>query len=109
MINNFLHIALRATNPDKGADRGYVLCLGKDLFGDWSVMLNYGRYGRKGTVKYAAFATKQEAYGFINAKLKRRLSAFKRIGCEYQATFLEGESEFKEFISLDLMERFFQK
>ena len=105
-MDNLWNIALRATNPEQGIDREYVICLGKDLLGYWSVMTHYGRYGRRGAARTTSFATKQEACQYINLKLKRRLSAAKRIGCNYEPTRLEGAQDILQSMSQEVTDKF---
>jgi hypothetical protein len=107
-MDNLLHITLRATNPDRRIDREYVLCLGEDLLGDWTVMIHYGRYGRRGVTKNVAFPTRQEACQYMDIKLGRRLSAHKRIGCDYQLTKLDGVRDILKTISQKETARFFR-
>ncbi len=52
------------------------------------------------------FDTQEEAYDFINAKLRRRLSSIKRIGCPYQIVSFDGAAEILETINQKVIERF---
>jgi len=48
----------------------------------------------------------EEAYDFINAKLRRRLTSPKRIGCAYQLVSFEGTEEILEIMDHKVIERF---
>jgi hypothetical protein len=103
---NLLHIALRAINHDQNIDREYRILLGKDLFADWIATLFYGRYRTRGTQKTHVFATDQEALRFIEVNLKKRLSARKRIGYDYQLVYLEGTPEMLPSLKQKIIDKF---
>ena len=105
-MDNLLAIRLRAVNFDLKINRAYRIHLGKDLSNHWYVTVNFGRYNTKGTSKTQYFDTRQEAYNFIDAKLKRRLSSPKRIGCPYQMVAVEGDNNTLSTIDKKVIERF---
>ena len=105
-MDNLLHVKLRAINPDLKFDREYKIGLGKDLFQQWYVVITFGRYNTWGTSRTKIFDTRQEAYDFINSKLRRRLSSPKRIGCSYQLVSFDGAEEILETLSKKVIERF---
>lgn len=105
-MDNLLHVKLRAINPDLKFDREYKIGLGKDLFQQWYVVITFGRYNAWGTSRTKTFDTRQEAYDFINSKLRRRLSSPKRIGCSYQMLAFDGAQEILETISKKVLDRF---
>lgn len=88
-LENLFHICLRAVSEDRRIDREYVLEMGVDLFRHWYVTTTYGRFLTKGRKATFDFKTKEEAYVFMHATLKRRLSAPKRVGYPYCITSLQ--------------------
>lgn len=105
-MDNLLHVRLRALNPELKHDREYKIRLGIDLFRHWYVVITFGRYATWGTSKTNLFDTREEAYEFINAKLRRRLSSPKRIGCSYQIVSFDGAKEILETMSNNMIDRF---
>ena len=83
-MDNLLSVTFEAHNAERNHHRRYEVRLGRDLFGEWTVSLIYGRTGRGGQeVRYSS----AEANGLrkvIRECLQRRLSAPKRIGCNYR-------------------------
>ena len=55
------HIALLALQPERNIRRAYRLSLGRDLFGDWTVELRYGRVGQSGQERRIACDSLEEA------------------------------------------------
>jgi len=105
-VDNLFHVRLRALNPDLKHDREYKIGLGRDLFQQWYVVITFGRYGSWGTSRTKMFDTREEAYGFINTKLRRRLSSIKRIGCLYQIVSLDGAEEILKTMNRKVIEQF---
>lgn len=105
-MDNLLHVRLRALNLELKHDREYKIRLGIDLFRHWYVVITFGRYATWGTSKTNLFDSREEAYEFINAKLRRRLSSPKRIGCSYQIVSFDGAKEILETMSNKMIDRF---
>jgi hypothetical protein len=80
--------------------------VGRDLFWQWYVVITFGRYGSWGTSRTKMFDTREETYDFIYAKLRRRLSSIKRIGCSYQIVSFDGAEEILKTINRKVIERF---
>ena len=55
------HIYLEHHNPDKNLHRFYQLFVTPGLFGDWSLVREWGRVGSPGTVRKDWFNTESEA------------------------------------------------
>lgn len=83
-------ILLEARNPARNIWRSYHLAAGRDLFGDWIVELTYGRIGARGHTKVILVADEDEARRTIEACLKRRQSAPKRLGVKYETKAIVG-------------------
>ena len=94
---------LRAQNPDKNLDRFYKISTGKNLFGEWTVILDYGRRGTQGRRRSHAFVTQEEARIFMTQKLKTRLAFRKHRGCAYRVVeaFYSSAEEKEGFPILD--------
>jgi predicted DNA-binding WGR domain protein len=57
-------IYLERHDPDKNMHRFYQICVVPGIFGDWSLVREWGRVGSPGTVRKDWFDTEEEA---INA------------------------------------------
>lgn len=55
----------------------------QDLFGDWVVVLSYGRIGAKGRTKTVLLSDEEVARRYVRQCLKKRENAPKRIGIGY--------------------------
>ena len=83
-MDNLLTVALEAYNPEKNHHRRYQVRLGRDLFDDWTVEIHYGRCGQGGQGKQFTSPKAAEMKALIQDRLRRRLSAPKRVGCRYR-------------------------
>jgi predicted DNA-binding WGR domain protein len=55
------HIYLERHDPDKNLHRFYQLHITPGLFGDWSLVREWGRVGSPGTVRKEWFDSEEEA------------------------------------------------
>ncbi|MCK6465373.1 MAG: WGR domain-containing protein [Phycisphaerae bacterium] len=83
---DLLTIALEAHSDELNHHRRYEVSVGRDLLGDWVVTVRYGRVG--GPLRELRFGSPDAdtARGIVHDRLRRRLSAPKRIGCPYRLT-----------------------
>ena len=82
--SNPLRISLEAHNTDRNVKRFYDIAIMPSLFSHHSVLISYGRIGQKPRyISYIA-SSLDEAINFIKPRLKKRLNAKKRIGCNYK-------------------------
>lgn len=81
---NFEPTYLRASNSLKNVNRWYSIRLGQDLFGEWLLITQWGRYGFKGQYKEYVFFQEEVAHKEFQRILKKRLNAHGRIGCNYK-------------------------
>lgn len=80
-------LSFEACNPQANINRWYDVLIGIDLFGDWYVLTSWGRKGTKGRQKKEyVFPSSEEAFKKATSICKKRLSATKRIGCNYVCT-----------------------
>ena len=87
----FLSLHLQAINPDLNIARSYHLRMGKDLLGEFMLKISYGRIGHKPSQKVFSFTSQQECLQRTRHYLKKRSTAYKRIGCSYEVIHLEHD------------------
>jgi predicted DNA-binding WGR domain protein len=93
-MDNLLTVALEAHHPERNHHRSYVATVGRDLFGDWTVTIRYGRVGQGGQeIRYAA-SESEAMRAILRNRLRRRLSAPKRIGCAYRLASFSAAAGF---------------
>jgi predicted DNA-binding WGR domain protein len=79
-----LRITLEARSSARRCFRAYEIAAGTDLFGTWLVEMSYGRIGTMGRAKVRSFASTAEALAQVNACLRKRETAPRRIGVAYR-------------------------
>ncbi len=109
-MDNLLTVAFEAHSTEKNHHRWYQVTLGRDLLDDWTVAIRYGRCGKGTQERRYASARAEEVQAIIRNRLRRRLSAPKRIGCAYR---LAGFSVVPGFDAADwlpgeVMAKFFE-
>ncbi len=82
-MHNLLTVSFEAHNADRNHHRRYEIRLGRDLFGDWTVCLLYGRMGQAGQMVRHSGSAQERLQQVIRESLRRRLTAPTRIGCAY--------------------------
>lgn len=80
---DLLTIALEAHSDERNHHRRYELAVGRDLLGDWIVTVRYGRVGWPLRTLQLASPTVEAAQAVLRDRLRRRLSAPRRLGCRY--------------------------
>jgi predicted DNA-binding WGR domain protein len=65
---------LTRTDPAKNLHRFYIVKLAPTLFGEWSLLREWGRSGSPGTVRLTSFEQEQEARKAEQRSIKRRLA-----------------------------------
>ena len=65
-------IYLTKTDPGRNMARFYSLDVQPTLFGEWALMKEWGRIGRRGQIRSALFAKLSEAEAALGRELKRR-------------------------------------
>jgi hypothetical protein len=93
-MDNLMIIAFEAHNAELNHHRRYQITVGLDLLDDWTVSISYGRTGQGGHVLRYASPQADEVRAVIRDRLRRRLSAPKRIGCAYRLTTLNSAPGF---------------
>lgn len=83
-MDNLFTIAFEAHHTEKNHHRRYQVTVGRDLLDDWTVAVCYGRAGQAGRELRYASPKPDVMKAVIRDRLRRRLSAPKRIGCAYR-------------------------
>ena len=91
---SYLHLILRARQPEININRVYELRVDRGLFNSWLVIIAYGRYGVGLSQRIHSFFTLEEAKTFVNKTLKKRSKAEKRIGCSYHLISRSSSNDF---------------
>ena len=64
---------LTRTEPSRNIDRFYFVEIMPDLFGQWTVLREWGRRGSAGTVRLSSYRRRDEAETAERRTIKRRL------------------------------------
>ena len=83
-MDNLLTATFEAHNAEKNHHRRYSIRIGRDLLDDWTITIGHGRTGQAGRVTHFASPTAEQAQAIVRDRLRRRISAPKRIGCCYR-------------------------
>jgi predicted DNA-binding WGR domain protein len=81
-----LRLIFEAHNAERNHHRAYEVEVGQDLLGEWTVTVRYGRDRASGRARIYRVADLDAARRLVRDKLKRRLSAPRRLGCPYRLT-----------------------
>jgi hypothetical protein len=109
-IDNLLSVTFEAHSREENHHHRYQITVGRDLLDDWTVAIHYGRTGQGGREIRFASPKPDEMRTVIRDRLRRRLSAPKRINCPYRLTALNSAPGFDASVWLpgDVMAKFFQ-
>jgi WGR domain len=83
-MQNLLTIAFEAHHAELNHHRRYEITVGRDLLDDWIVSVCYGRTGQRGREQRFGGADLSGLKRIVRERLQRRLSASRRIGCDYR-------------------------
>jgi hypothetical protein len=109
-MDNLLTLAFEAHHDERNHHRRYAVTIGRDLFDAWTVAIRYGRTGQAGReLRYAA-AEPEAIRAILRDRLRRRLSAPRRIGCSYRLAAFHTAPGFdaSSWLPGEIMARFFQ-
>jgi predicted DNA-binding WGR domain protein len=108
-MDNLLTVGFEAHNAELNHHRRYQITVGRDVLDDSTVSIRYGRTGQGGQMKRFASTQAEEVRAIIRDRLRRRLSAPKRIGCSYRLNALNSASGFdaSAWLPGEVMARFF--
>lgn len=107
-MDNLLSVIFEAHNDERNNHRRYAIRVGRDLFGEWTVSLTYGRAGQGGQEVRHASTDRDQLRQVIRESLRRRLSAPRRIGCPYHLKGLNAARgvDIGTWLPADLMTKF---
>jgi len=110
-MDNLLSVAFEAHHPEKNHHRRYEVVIGRDLLDAWMVVIRFGRTGQHGRELRYASPRAEEVQAVIRDRLRRRLSAPRRIGCPYRLTAISSAAGFdaSAWLPGDVMARFFKE
>lgn len=108
-MDNLMNVAFEAHHAELNHHRRYEITIGRDLLDDWTVSIRYGRTGSGGHVLRYAGQDKAKLQAIVKERLRRRLSAPKRIGCSYRLNSLNSAPGFDSggWLPGDVMAGFF--
>ena len=81
---NLLTLHLHAIHQENNIFRKYEIYAGKDLFGNWAITTANGRIGTAGHLRTYPLETFERVQKRLQQLLKKRQSAPKRIGTNYE-------------------------
>jgi predicted DNA-binding WGR domain protein len=108
-MDNLLTLAFEAHHAERNHHRRYEVRIGRDLLDDWTVTIRYGRTGQGGQQRHYASPQAEAMRAIIRDRLRRRLSAPKRIGCPYRLAAFSHAPGFNaaDWLPGDIMASFF--
>jgi predicted DNA-binding WGR domain protein len=108
-MDNLLTVEFQAHNAEQNHHRRYAITVGRDLLDDWTVSIRYGRIGQRGQELRFTNHEADEMRAVVRDRLRRRLSAVKRIGCPYRLTKLDIATDFdsNEWLPANEIAKFF--
>jgi predicted DNA-binding WGR domain protein len=65
---------LTRTDPTRNINRFYIVDVMPSLFGEWTVMREWGRRGSPGTMRLSSYQRRDEAETAERSTIKRRLA-----------------------------------
>ncbi|MFO0849837.1 MAG: WGR domain-containing protein [Gemmataceae bacterium] len=93
-MDSLLTATFEAHNPAADRHRWYRVRVGRDLFGEWTLCLAYGRTGQAGQQLLFSASSAEPLQTRLRDHLRRRLSAPRRIGCAYRLVALDAVADF---------------
>jgi hypothetical protein len=110
-MDNLLTVAFEAHTSELNHHRRYQITVGRDLLENWTVAIHYGRTGRGGHEQRFSSPKAEEVRAIIRDRLRRRLSATKRIGCAYRMTMFSSVPGFEAsgWLPGDILTGFFRE
>lgn len=94
-MDNLMTLSLEAHSAEHNHHRRYEITIGRDMLDDWTLAVRYGRVGRRGQEQRYSANDASEIRAIIRDKLRRRISAPKRIGCRYRLVNVSAADEMK--------------
>jgi hypothetical protein len=110
-MQNLLTVAFEAHHAELNHHRRYEITIGRDLLDDWTVSIRYGRAGQRCREQRLGAAETSGLKAIVHERLRRRLSASRRIGCAYRLKEFSTVEGFnvESWLPSEVMARFFGK
>jgi hypothetical protein len=110
-MDNLLSVAFEAHHQEMNHHRRYEVMIGRDLLNAWTVSIRCRRTGQRGTERRYVSPQADEMRAVIRDRLRRRLSAPKRIGCPHRLTAYSAAPGFDStpWLPGEIMAGFFQQ
>ncbi|MBL8879950.1 MAG: WGR domain-containing protein [Phycisphaerales bacterium] len=106
-MENLIFIALEAHHAPRNHHRRYEIAVGRDLLDEWSVTVRYGRVGGGCREERFGGSDVQGLRQVVHERLKRRLSAERRLNCAYRVVAIRHERGMdREWLPEQLLARF---
>jgi predicted DNA-binding WGR domain protein len=107
-MDSLLVLAFEAHHVGRNHHRRYEVRIGRDLLDDWTVTIRYGRVGQHGQERRYGSPNPEALRAILRDRLRRRLSAPKRIGCPYRLAAVSKAPGFDTagWLPADVLERF---
>ncbi len=86
-------IHLEAKLPEKNLFRFFKIMVGQNLFGEREILVNNGRIGTKGRVRFLKFEDELTQFKKLRQMVLKRINAHKRLGCAYHITETTFDSQ----------------
>lgn len=89
-MDSLLTATFEAHNPSANRHRRYEVRVGRDLFGEWTLCLAFGRTGQAGQQLVFSASSAEPLKTKLRDHLRRRLTAPRRIGCAYRLVAIDA-------------------
>lgn len=83
-MTEVLWIAMEAHNAERNHHRRYEVAVCRDLLGDLTATVSFGRAGERLRIQRFSMPDDEELQRMVLERLSRRLSAERRIFCRYE-------------------------
>ncbi|HEY4308017.1 MAG TPA: WGR domain-containing protein [Pirellulales bacterium] len=105
---NLMTVIFEAHHAERNHHRRYQIAVGRDLFDAWTISIEYGRAGRNARERQYVSGDAIQLRRIIRERLQRRLSAPRRIGCNYCISELNAAPGFdtEAWLPTDIIAKF---
>jgi hypothetical protein len=86
-----LSIQLHAQNLEKNINRFYGVRVTKNLFGAWTITIQYTQFRTRGPTKLFFCDSLEEARARVQLILKRRMNYNRRMECKYSIAHIDSD------------------
>lgn len=86
-----LSIQLHAQNLEKNIDRFYGVRVTKNLFGSWTITIQYTQFRTRGPTKLFFCDSLEETRERVQIILKRRMNYNRKMECKYSIAHIDSD------------------